>query len=96
VKQAKMLEKIVQLIKEAKALCNDVEFSALDATRADEDFIISVAKEAEANGATLVTICDDAGVSTPDDIATLVEKVKKAVSIPVTRNAHHTQFPLTP
>ena len=31
VKQAKMLEKITALIKEAKALCSDVEFSALDA-----------------------------------------------------------------
>ena len=83
VKQAKMLEKISALIKEAKALCGDVEFSALDATRADEDFLIAAVKEADACGVSLVTICDDAGVSTPDDIATLVEKVKKAVSIPV-------------
>ena len=83
VKQAKMLEKIAQLIKEAKALCDDVEFSALDATRADEDFLIAVVKEAEANGANVVTICDDAGASTPDDIAELVAKMKSAVSIPV-------------
>ena len=83
VKQAKMLEKISALIKEAKAFCSDVEFSALDATRADEDFLISAVKEAEACGATLVTICDDAGASTPDNIAELVAKVKEAVSIPV-------------
>ena len=83
VKQAKMLEKISALIKEAKAFCSDVEFSALDATRADEDFLISAVKEAEACGATLVTICDDAGASTPDNIAELVAKVKDAVSIPV-------------
>lgn len=83
VKQAKMLEKIAQLIKEAKALCDDVEFSALDATRADEDFLIAAVKEAEANGANVVTICDDAGASTPDDIAELAAKVKGAVSIPV-------------
>ncbi len=83
VKQAKMLEKITQLIKESKTLCDDVEFSALDATRADEDFLIAAVKEAEVNGATVVTICDDAGASTPDDIAELVAKVKDAVSIPV-------------
>ncbi len=83
VKQAKMLEKITMLIKEAKALCSDVEFSALDATRADEDFLISAVKEAEACGAGMVTICDDAGTSTPDNIAELVAKVKSAVSIPV-------------
>ncbi len=83
IKQAKMLEKIATLIKDAKALCNDVEFSALDATRADEEFLVTAIKEAEACGATVATICDDAGVSTPDDIAELVAKVKDAVSIPV-------------
>ena len=83
VKQSVMLEKIAELIKEAKAYCDDVEFSALDATRADEDFLISVVKEAQANGAGVVTICDNAGASTADDIAALVEKVKAAVSIPV-------------
>ena len=83
IKQAKMAEKISELIKTAKSFCDDVEFSALDATRADEDFLISAVKEAEANGATVINICDDAGDSTPDDIATLVAKVKEAVSIPV-------------
>ncbi len=83
VKQSKMLEKIAELIKASKAVCADVEFSALDATRADEDFLISAVKEAEANGASAVTLCDDAGISTPEDIAVLVEKVKKAVSVPV-------------
>ena len=83
VKQAVMLEKIAELVKEAKTYCEDVEFSALDATRADEDFIISAVKEAEANGASVVTVCDDAGVSTPNQIADLVENVKKAVNIPV-------------
>ena len=83
VKQAKMLEKICELIKKAKTFCDDVEFSALDATRADEDFLIAVVKEAEESGATLVTVCDNAGTFTPDQIASLVEKVKSAVSIPV-------------
>lgn len=83
VKQAKMLEKISALIRTAKEFCDDVEFSALDATRADEDFLIAAVKEAEASGANIVTICDDAGASTPDDIAELVASVKAAVSLPV-------------
>ncbi len=82
-KAEKMIAKIGELTKVAKELCADVEFSALDATRADEDFIIAAAKEAEANGATLITICDDAGISLPDEVAALLEKVKNAVSIPV-------------
>ncbi len=83
VKQAVMLEKIAELVKEAKTFCSDVEFAALDATRADVDFLVAASKEAEANGATLITVCDDAGVSTPDEIAKLVATVKEAVSIPV-------------
>ncbi len=83
VKQAAMLEKIAELTKEAKAYCDDVEFSALDATRADIDFLVAASKEAESNGASVVTVCDNAGVSTTEQIADLVAKVKAAVKIPV-------------
>lgn len=82
-KQAKMLEKIIELTKAAKALCDDVEFSALDATRADVDFLVSAVVEAVNNGATVVTVCDNAGTSTPDEIAALVEKIKENVCVPV-------------
>lgn len=82
-KAEKMLAKIAELTAAAKAVCADVEFSALDATRADVDFLIAAAKEAEANGATLITVCDNAGVSLPEDIAALTETVKSAVSVPV-------------
>jgi len=83
VKQAVMIEKIGELIKEAKTYCEDVEFSALDATRADEEFLVSAAKEAEKCGASIISVCDIAGVSTPEEIAGLVAKVKEAVSVPV-------------
>lgn len=83
VKQEKMLLKIAELVKYAKSLCGDVEFSALDATRADADFLISAVKAAEENGATLVSFCDDAGVSTPADIAAFTKAVKEAVTVPV-------------
>ncbi len=83
VKQAKMLEKIRELVKAAKILSNDVEFSATDATRADADFLIEAVKEAETSGATIITVCDNAGISTPEQIAALVETVKSAVKVPV-------------
>ena len=83
VKQTKMLEKISELVRAAKEVCSDVEFSALDATRADEDFLISAVKEAQASGATMITLCDDAGTSTPDEIGALTAKVNAAVAIPV-------------
>ncbi len=83
IKAEKMLDKIGELVKTAKELCDDVEFSALDATRADEDFLINAVKKAEENGAGIITICDDAGISLPESIAELVEKIKGQVNIPV-------------
>jgi len=85
-KAEKMLEKIVSLIKSAKLLTSDVEFSALDATRADVDFLIRVAKEAENAGASMITISDEAGEVLPETIGELVKAVKEAVGIPVCVN----------
>lgn len=83
IKSDKMLAKISELIKYARELCDDVEFSALDATRADMDFLIAAAKEAQTSGATAVTLCDDAGITLPDGIAELTKEVKKNLDIPV-------------
>ena len=82
-KAEKMLAKIAELTSYAKTLCEDVEFSALDATRADYDFIITAAKEAVANGACSLTLCDDAGISVPEEIASLVSAVKSEIDVPV-------------
>lgn len=83
VKQEKMLDRICELIKEAKTFVSDVEFCALDATRASVDFLVTACVEAEKCGATLISICDDAGASLPEEVAILVESVKGAVSVPV-------------
>ena len=82
-KADKMLAKICELTSEAKKYCEDIEFIALDATRADEDFLIAAVKEAEKNGAGIITLCDTAGVCLPDEISELVKKVKAEVKIPV-------------
>lgn len=83
IKADKMLGKIAELVSAAKEYCDDVEFSALDATRADEEFLIAAVRKAEKNGAGMITVCDDAGVSLAEEIAALTEKVKQAVSVPV-------------
>lgn len=83
VKQEKMLDKIGELITIAKSYTSDVEFSLVDTTRANIDFILDAVKMAEEKGATIINLCDTAGISMPEEIASLVEKVKGAVSIPV-------------
>ncbi len=82
-KAEKMLSKINALTNEAKKFCDDVEFVALDATRADEDFLLSTIKEAASCGAKAVTVCDTAGVCLPEEISDLVKKIKATVNIPV-------------
>lgn len=83
IKQDKMLAKITEFIKTAKEYCFDVEFCALDATRADIDFLVAAAKEAEANGATIITVCDNAGVLLAEEFALIIAKVKENVCVPV-------------
>ncbi len=83
IKGDKMLSKIAELIRAAKALCRDVEFVALDATRADAGFLAEAVKTAEEGGATVITVCDDAGASLPSGITAMVEAVKKVTALPL-------------
>ena len=65
-KPAAMLEAISQTVAAAKAVCEDVEFLADDATRADPAFLYEALSAAIAAGATGVTVCDAAGSLLPD------------------------------
>ena len=78
-----MLEKISELVKEASALCQKVEFCAVDAFRAEEGFVELVAKTAKENGAYAITISDEAGDAFPEDYAKLVKNIKDTLDIEV-------------
>lgn len=82
-KDAKMLGKIEELCKAAKEKCDNVEFVAMDATRADVQFVVNACQAAMNCGATALTICDDAGVSLPAEFANIVTAVKEKCDIPV-------------
>ncbi len=79
-KAPKMIELISTLIEKAKKFCSDVEFCAVDATRAEEQFLTDAVKTAIASGASLVTLCDSAGEMMPDEFATFVADVKSRIS----------------
>ncbi len=81
VKEAKMLTKIEELCKAAKEKCENVEFVALDASRADKDFLIKAINVAKENGASAVTVCDDAGIYLPTEFADLVSKIKNTTDV---------------
>lgn len=76
-KAPKMLELISELVTYAKEKCDDVEFCAIDATRAEEDFLKEVINTAALSGANIVTICDTAAEMLPDDFGKFVGGVCK-------------------
>ncbi len=82
-KAPKMIEWISHIVAMAKGLCADVEFCAVDATRAESAFLAEAIAAAEAAGATSVSICDSAAELLPDDFATFAESVMARTSLPV-------------
>ncbi len=54
-------------VAQAKALCDDVEFSPMDATRADVEFTAEICQIAIDEGATTVNIPDTVGYTMPDE-----------------------------
>lgn len=79
VKAAGMPERIADICRAAKETGAPVEFVAEDATRADEDFLIRACLAAVENGASGVTICDDAGDRMPEEFAGTVAAVREAM-----------------
>ena len=74
-----VLSMITILISACKALCEDVEFVADDATRAIPEFLHQAVEAAISAGATTITLSDDEGSMLPDEFATFITSIKKAV-----------------
>ena len=66
-------------VKLATKYCDDVEFSAQDATRTDHDFLIKILRIAVEEGATTINVPDTVGYATPSDYKALLERVYKEV-----------------
>lgn len=79
-KQDKMLIYLRSMVEKAAGLCPDVEFVAVDATRAEEEFLREAILTAVSAGANAVTVCDSAGVLLPDDFAAYVTRVTNGIS----------------
>ena len=82
-KPDKILAHIENSIKTAKATIENVEFCAVDATRAEEDFLKKAIDTAIAAGATSVSVCDSAANMLPDDFAAFAKKIADMSSVPV-------------
>jgi 2-isopropylmalate synthase len=78
-----MQGKIEQLIKFAKTYCEQVEFVAKDAFRAEEGFLEACVKTAVQAGATSVTITDETGEALPEDFESAVKNIKAICDVKV-------------
>jgi 2-isopropylmalate synthase len=73
------LEQVRDAVCLARSYCQDVEFSAEDATRSDRDFLCEVLEAAVEAGATTINIPDTVGYSVPIEIAELIQTVRRRV-----------------
>lgn len=78
-KPAAVLELVGSKVKECKSLCDDVEFIAVDFTRADTDFLFSIIDTAIQNGATVITMHDSAGTLFGFEFHEVIEAIRAHV-----------------
>ena len=83
-KPAAVLKAIPRMISKAKSYTADVEFRAVDATRAEYAFLTEAVSAAIEAGASTVTVCDTASLFMPDEMADFITKLK--ADIPALEN----------
>lgn len=76
IKSDKMLEVIKETVAYAKEKISDVEFCAIDATRAEPDFLKDAVTAAKESGANLITFCDSTAEMMPDKFRQFVADFK--------------------
>jgi 2-isopropylmalate synthase len=64
-----------EAIRYAKKLCNNIQYSVEDATRADFDYLWDNIENAVKAGATIINIADTVGFGLPDEFGDLVKKI---------------------
>ena len=74
-----ILEKIRVTVSHARNLCEDVQWSPMDATRTEDDFLCSVVEVAIKSGATTINIPDTVGYTAPGESAKIINMLKNRV-----------------
>ena len=77
--EEEVLERAIAMVRYSKKYCNDVEFSAEDASRSRVEFLYRVVEEVIKAGATVVNIPDTVGYATPVEFGRLIKGIKEKV-----------------
>src|ERR1700685_605758 len=70
------LEQIAKMVRFGKQNCEEVEFSAEDASRTDIDYLCQVVLAAVESGASVINLPDTVGYSTADDYGAMFRQVR--------------------
>ncbi len=71
-----VLARAREMVAHARSLCDDVEFSPMDASRSDREFLYAVLSAAIEEGATTLNIPDTVGYSVPGEFASLIRDIR--------------------
>jgi 2-isopropylmalate synthase len=73
--RTKMLERAREMVRYARSLCDDIEFSPMDATRSEPAYLYEVLTAVVAEGATTLNIPDTVGFTTSEEYADLIRGI---------------------
>ena len=79
VDRAEVLRQIKEAVTLARSLCEDVEFSAEDASRSDPEFLCEAFRVALKAGASTINVPDTVGYALPHEFAELISYIKEQV-----------------
>jgi 2-isopropylmalate synthase len=74
------LKRAVEMVERARGYVKDVEFSPMDASRSDVNYLCEVLEAVIAAGAGTVNIPDTVGYATPQEFGQLIATIRKKVS----------------
>jgi 2-isopropylmalate synthase len=74
-----VLEQARKMVKQARKFCDDVEFSPMDATRTDPEYLYQIVAAAIDAGATTINIPDTVGYAIPVEFGKLIAGIFKNV-----------------
>ena len=78
--RAQVVAMAAAMVRSAREFTDDVEFSPMDATRADREFVTELAEVAVRAGARTVNLPDTVGYALPDAVRELVEHVRGRIA----------------
>ena len=74
-----VMDMAVTMVSRAKGYCEDVEFSAMDASRTEPEYLYTMLRAVIDAGATTINIPDTVGYSIPEEFAQLLKDIQENV-----------------